>query len=174
MSYENLKSTQMLATRCAVCARPLRDAVSAELGMGPDCREKYGYNEVVNEVNRERANQLIFLVADMQDGIPAMDAVRQLRKLGFAKLADKIATRMFEVKVLRLDDKHFAVSGPYTEAAVASFRNVPGRRWDGEKYANIVPVEQKAALWAALKRAYPGHNALGPDGQFFEIPRARA
>lgn len=41
--YEQAPATQMLATQCAACARPLLDAESVEAGMGPDCRRKHGF-----------------------------------------------------------------------------------------------------------------------------------
>ena len=44
MSYENAPATRMLATHCAACGRPLVDATSVETGMGPVCRERYGYD----------------------------------------------------------------------------------------------------------------------------------
>lgn len=47
MGYEDAKSTKMLATRCAACGRPLRDATSVEAGMGPVCREKYDYEDAL-------------------------------------------------------------------------------------------------------------------------------
>lgn len=43
MSYENAPQTKLLATDCAVCSRPLCDAKSVELGIGPECRKKYGF-----------------------------------------------------------------------------------------------------------------------------------
>ena len=50
-SYETAPATRMLATQCAVCARPLLDAVSVETGIGPHCRAKYGFNvEVAPEL----------------------------------------------------------------------------------------------------------------------------
>lgn len=42
MSIQNAAALSMLATHCAVCRRDLRDPVSVELGIGPDCRKKYG------------------------------------------------------------------------------------------------------------------------------------
>lgn len=170
MSYENLNSTRVLATKCAVCGRPLRDAVSVELGIGPDCREKYGYNDCVNEAHRDRANQLIYLVADAQTGITAVTAARALKELGFHKLAEKIATRLFSIRIERISPGTLAISTPYTQAAVDAFRSVPGRRWNKELCANIVPEANKNQVWAALKKAFAGHEMLGPDGQFIEIP----
>lgn len=42
-NYETAPSTHLVATHCAVCHRALRDAVSVERGIGPDCAERYGY-----------------------------------------------------------------------------------------------------------------------------------
>lgn len=44
MSYEHAASTKLLATHCAYCGRPLRDADSVEMGMGPICRSRVGVN----------------------------------------------------------------------------------------------------------------------------------
>lgn len=175
MGYENLNSTKMLATNCAVCSRPLRDAVSVEMGIGPECREKYGYNACVSEANRERANQLIFLIADKQDGMDVMSATRQLRELGFEALANKIAIRLFEVRIeLDKSTNTYRVTGPYTEASVAAFRSVPGRRWNKDLGTNEIPASSKPQLWAALKKGYPNYNVLGPDGNFFKVPPFQA
>ena len=40
--YEDAVSTKLLATHCCMCNRPLRDARSVELGIGPICEEKFG------------------------------------------------------------------------------------------------------------------------------------
>lgn len=40
MSYEDALSTQLLATHCGMCGRPLRDPQSIERGIGPDCYER--------------------------------------------------------------------------------------------------------------------------------------
>ena len=53
MSYENAPATQMIASHCCVCNRPLVDSVSVELGIGPDCRKKHGYNVEATEENRK-------------------------------------------------------------------------------------------------------------------------
>jgi len=45
----------MLATHCAVCSRPLVDAASVEAGMGPDCRDRHGYDDPVDVRMTERA-----------------------------------------------------------------------------------------------------------------------
>ena len=49
MSYENAPATKMLATYCACCARPLLDAESVEVGMGPVCRKTHGFARAEHE-----------------------------------------------------------------------------------------------------------------------------
>ncbi|WNM70260.1 capsid decoration protein [Myxococcus phage Mx1] len=172
MSYENLKSTKVLATSCAVCNRPLRDAVSVEIGIGPDCREKYGYNEAISSENQEIANRLVYQLVDKKEGVSAIEACRQLKELGFIRLAEKIANRLVDIRIeLSQDGASLKVSTPYTERGVASFREIPHRRWDKDQNANIVPntTNGKKWLWYALKKAFSGQGGFGPEG-FFQIP----
>jgi hypothetical protein len=173
MSYENAPATKLLATRCAVCGRPLCDAVSVEIGIGPECREKYGYSECINDTNRSIANQLVHEIALKQHGFDVTEATRQLRNLGFARLAEKIAHRLFSIRI----EEHGAVYHvftPFTEAGVKAFREIPGRRWDAMLHASVIPVASKNKLWAALKKGFPGHTFLAPNGDFMSIPQHEA
>jgi hypothetical protein len=45
VGYEDAPSTKMIATNCAICSRPLCDAVSVERGTGPECAKKHGLFE---------------------------------------------------------------------------------------------------------------------------------
>lgn len=171
MSYENLNSTKVLARRCCVCGKALRDAVSAELGIGPDCRKNHGYNVEVPEGVRKQANQLIFLVADKQRGLDVVEAVRQLRNLGFTVLAERIATRLFGLHIVE-EDGVFKVTTPYTEAGVKAFRSIPAkyRTWNREEGVNVISgPHAKAWVWHALKLGFPGSHGIGPQG-VFRIP----
>lgn len=103
MSYENAPSTKMLATRCAVCRRALRDAVSVEIGMGPDCRKNHGYAEIedASEEARTAANKLIHQCSLSVRMVNLSAVVRHeislhcaaLRLMGFRKVADRIEYR---------------------------------------------------------------------------------
>jgi hypothetical protein len=42
MGYETSAATQLVATACVFCGRPLVDADSVQLGIGPICAQKYG------------------------------------------------------------------------------------------------------------------------------------
>jgi hypothetical protein len=62
MSYENAPATRLLATHCGVCTRPLLDAVSVEMGIGPDCRKKY-MPKALAGAPREEANKIVHQLA---------------------------------------------------------------------------------------------------------------
>lgn len=124
MTYENAVSTRLIATHCAVCRRPLRDAVSVERGVGPDCAERYGYGEAQTEptwlvvavaltevagglsleafVTRDAhalANLLTHQIATDLDAEETNGRLlAAIRGCGFTKLADKLATHLKEWK----------------------------------------------------------------------------
>lgn len=165
MSYENAPATKMLASHCAVCARPLVDAVSVETGIGPDCRKKYGFNKEVDAETRAAANALVYEVAREQTGAKAAQAADLLGALGFHNLAERILERVCEIRITVVGES-LKVETPYNEVAVQAFRNIPGRRWDPTAKVNFVPVKSKAALWAFLKKFYNGASGIGPKGIF--------
>jgi hypothetical protein len=171
MSYENAPATKMLATRCSVCSRPLVDSVSVELGIGPDCRRRHGYDIDVAPEIRAQANAIVHMIAVEQRGVAVAAGIRQLRDLGFTVLARRIGVRLFNVRI-DSDGTEFVVTTPYTEAGVNAFRAVPGRRWDKDANANRFPKTSKPALWKALKQAFYGYEAMGPEGQVFAITQA--
>lgn len=63
MSYENAPSTILLATACACCGRALRDAISVETGVGPECRERFSFDEAQGTPNWVAATELMREVA---------------------------------------------------------------------------------------------------------------
>ena len=66
MSYEDSKQCKLLATHCVCCGRPLVDACSVELGIGPECRNGI-YPEDVDEADRKIANEHVFNAALASD-----------------------------------------------------------------------------------------------------------
>ena len=176
MSYENAPQTIMLATNCCCCGRPLCDAISVELGIGPECRG--GNNGTLTEEQRRECNQLTHAAAlAAQEG--KIENVRwcseAIRELGLPELADKVAHRFVNVErttkiTIRMEDGMLLVTTPYKrsmkEEFTAAWRNVPGRRWVSRKRCNAVPVSSKPHLWALLKRFFPGEFGKGPNGVF--------
>jgi len=165
--YENAPATLMLATQCAVCGRPLVDAVSVETGMGPDCRERHGYYATVPEAARTLGNKIVHAIAaGAHTGPDLVSALQSLRSLGFDRLADTIAERQAGIVITVTDDGRLAVRTPFMPAAVAAWRHIPGRRWDKTDKVNTVPVSSRADLWALLRAYFPGTIGLGPKGAF--------
>lgn len=58
MGYENSPALQLVATRCALCGRPLLDAESVECGMGPTCRARHGAGDQLRSPNLREATAL--------------------------------------------------------------------------------------------------------------------
>jgi hypothetical protein len=194
MSYENATATKLLATHCCVCNRPLLDAVSVELGIGPDCRKKYMPKALGGEA-REEANKLVYQLALAVSGIvtttvttdaagaayvmggaaavgqmlvggtEAEGMLARLHTLGFDKLAEKLEAAWIAIRVTE-DAGQLTVVTPYNAEAVDAMRRVPGRRWDPVKKVNTFPQASNSALWALLRRYYPGKAGIGPKGPF--------
>jgi hypothetical protein len=171
MSYENAPATEMLATYCAACGRPLVDSVSVEVGLGPECRKRHGWNADVDEETRGEANRIVHRIAVEQTGAAVLEGVAKLRELGFAKLADRVVKRVKPIVIEETDDGRLAVKAPYRGEAVEGWRRVPGRRFDKESKRNVIPVSSKRALWELLKAHYAGEYGIGPKGAF-EVPAA--
>ena len=179
--YESAPSTILLATHCAACGRALRDAVSVERGVGPDCAEKYGYGEAQGPANWSRAAGLLAAAGhalpvgwetDAQAACNALVHAAALAgkesplalaaaiaELGFARLGAKLAARLKEdaaITVTREGDL-LAVASPYNPAFVAAVGSVRGQWWDKARKVRMVPAAQRVSLWGALKAAFePG------------------
>jgi len=190
--YEEAPSTKMLATHCAVCGRPLRDAISVSVGMGPDCRERHGYNAEVDPIARAEANKIIHWVAVKQHGYDVLVAAKRLREIGFPRIAEIISERASDVfiedagrviginiyqgRTFELDDSGYKVSWKYNPDVTMSPREVPGRVWlgryqgpgldpKGEK-AWFVPYRSKRELHNFLARNFAGKAVMGPKGPY--------
>lgn len=60
MGYENSPAVAMIATRCALCGRPLLDAESVECGMGPTCRARHGASDQFRSPNFFEADTIAY------------------------------------------------------------------------------------------------------------------
>lgn len=161
--YENAPATRMVATYCAVCSRPLVDAKSVELGIGPDCRRKYGFDAPMPEEARMAANKIVYQIALDQDGPFVAEGCNRLRELGFTVLADRILKRTAPVRVEAEGDL-LVVSSAYDPRLVEAFRMFPGRRWDRIRKVNVVPASRRGALESLVARMFPGRVTVWPEG----------
>lgn len=175
--YESAPGTKLLATHCAICARPLLDAVSVERGIGPDCAEKWGYWDGAPEDSRARqeANQYVYSIALEASGVRPFDPqafadrVAMLRILGFDKLAGRLEERVVKVDVSTDADSRIAVKTPYNQGFVERVKQLRGRKWDPERKVWTVPASDpnvKVILHTLLKAYYPGVVARGSKGLF--------
>lgn len=164
--YTAAPATKLLASHCCVCARPLLDSVSVELGIGPDCRKKHGFDVAVDADAREQANVIVHRIAANQTGGQVAFDCEALRALGFGKLADRILVRVAAVKIDVTADGRYSVVTPYDPAVVDAMRTIPGRRWDRDAKLNTFPSTSKAALAEMLRRFFAGAIATGPKGAF--------
>lgn len=175
--YENALATKLLASHCVCCGRALVDAISVELGIGPECRD--GFNFDLTDANRKIANKLVF-EASLAATNGFIEIVRanaaKIREMGFGELAEKMEKRFVkaEVKadiVIREVAGALQVVTPYrrkdAKAFITAWRDIPGRRWVNG--ANVVPVASKKQLYTVLRQFFPGRYAKGPKG-VFKIP----
>lgn len=188
-AHENAPSTIMLATHCAACGRPLCDAISVEMGIGPVCRKRLGLlDETFSEEARKEANAIVHWTAVLQTEEAFIKAHAELSALGFHELADKIYSRSHASKAAALEASP-DVAGPvvytlekgswlylwtpFQESAVDALRQLRGRRWVPENNCNAFPLTMKRQVWSFLKKFFPGEKGMGDNGEF-TIPGERA
>jgi len=167
MSYENAPGTKMLATHCICCGRPLLDALSVEIGIGPKCRKNTGYDQVqVSLEAKQRANGLVHHMAMDQGNFELLSSVyHQLCQLGFKTLADTIGFRLASIKIIE-DSNKLYVYAPYNPGFVKSSMYLPGRKWDKKRKRTEFRITSKLPLYHILKRVYQNHVGFGSKGPF--------
>lgn len=127
-SYIEAPATRKLAQNCVCCKRPLLDSNSVELGIGPICREKYGYSaEPEVAPNWDLVGNLLLCLVDLPETTPKVFESKDAHKLcnvlvhkaatteypedlatlakiiiaaGYVKLGKVVAKRMAKVQIL--------------------------------------------------------------------------
>lgn len=144
MTYEAAPSTRLLATHCAICNRPLRDAESVERGIGPDCAERYGHGDASGPMNvdavvaaAENAGEIaLTIVREHTDAhTVANRAVHYVAVLAhddheanadcIAALCDMIAACGYDRLAARLRERVAAVFEARAQAAAEEARRAP-------------------------------------------------
>lgn len=195
--YENAPSTLMLASHCAACSKPLRDADSVQAGMGPDCREKYGRVAVLGLINVEAAkealasvelgamlmvrddgtvdvhasaNKLIHHIACLQDGEKACACIIALWHIGYTEAAERCAKRVGSISIAPHPQQpdHYVLRAPYSEAFFSAMRlHGVYGTYDKANKCRLIPVKYRKQLWRCLVDAFPGHIAIGVKGPVY-------
>lgn len=170
MGYEDAPATRLLATRCALCGRPLVDSVSVEIGIGPDCRRKVKFDNAISEEVRSEANRLVYEIAlhrstaTVDPKVVSRVALR-LRDLGLTTLAERMI-RGFATIEIKIEGGKLVVDAPYRLEAIGAWHKIPGRIWDSKLKKNTVPCGESRALWNLLRNFYPNSLGIGPKGVF--------
>lgn len=180
-SYLNAPQTLMLATHCACCGRPLCDAHSVEVGIGPECRSRLGLDTEMSDDVRKLCNQLTraaSLYAQQGRVSEVRKCAQAIRVIGLTELAARIDERFVDAEkkakifVSRINDKLY-VRTPFRRGSskefVAAWRAIPGRRWDSARVANELPLTSRPALWKLLLEFFPGEYGESDEG-VFRIP----
>jgi len=198
MGYEQSIQCKLLATNCVCCGRPLVDAQSVELGIGPECRKHITWESDIDEDERKIANEHIYnaSIAATHGAVQeVLDYAALIEHLGLASLAEKVRRRFvsfleqakrkpsitireftYKDKRTGVDVRAMSIKTPYKRSQPASFtsawRSIPGRWWDRKRRSNIVPItsSNKQAVWNLLKQFFPGLVGMGPKGAF-RVPR---
>ena len=189
MGYESSAACKIVATNCCACGKPLVDAKSVEVGMGPTCRKKYGWGVEVPDAVRALANKMVYrLACDVsQDTVTleSMEVADQLRDLGFAKIADIFQGRLIKIAVT-VDtfngEECYLVRAPYDETGQFNYDCWAKGRHGVKVPAFKAPTKKKIFHWAipknsysrkrifgALLKHYEGRLAFAPDGSVFQI-----
>jgi hypothetical protein len=178
-TYENAPATSMLATHCAACGRPLLDAESVELGIGPICRERFGFDAAERPADwgrvaelaldgawpadsRNWANALVHRIAIEQRGPGVPKYIACIDALGFRKLARRIAERVATIIVVDVEGESLLVKTPFSVEFNEAVRAVRGQRFDNARKVRVVPASSRTELWKAIKTAFgPGTMVAG-------------
>lgn len=185
-TYTDAPATDLLATACCLCGRPLLDAASVERGIGPTCAKNAGVGDAAHAADWERvakvlarvslapasddarreANRLVHRIGHDPLAAEVPHLIEAIEALGYLKLAATLAAHITPVTVrVEVEGDTLAVSadlphGEVFDAFVAAMRNLPGRRWNGERKVNVVPLRSRAALWDALKDCLPDGSVV--------------
>lgn len=185
-NYETAPATRLLATKCAVCGRPLVDAQSVEVGVGPECRKRNGLEQ--ENPNRDEANRIVHRLAlfrSQHELAPPAEAVvemlGQLVKLGYVKLSGVLAERLASIVITVHQNESLLlrVSLPFKQTSAAKLGAVRWARqgyrvWEtGHTMRWFVQSWAKQDLWKLLREEYPGMLGVGPLGPFAIKERAK-
>ena len=153
-----------IATHCGCCGRPLKDALSVQVACGPDCRERYGFENVPASPDWYAAKTIAVgngvdedAVTDWTDArvvcnlflhIYALDGERQpwcvdaVHALGYVGLATRMTQRRdeFIARAKKRAEKEAALAAKRAEAAKKA-----GRKY-GNSFTNRAPELQEVRI----------------------------
>jgi len=117
------------------------------------------------------SNVLVHRVGRAPEAPAVPHVCEAIDALGYHRLAATLAARLVPVAVtVAAEEEGLVVTtskldDPLFDAWVETMRQVPGRRWDGERKANVVPLRAKADLWHAMTTVLPRGAVIIGGGQ---------
>lgn len=183
----------MLATHCACCGRPLCDANSVELGIGPVCRKTHGFDEAQSEPNFDAACVLcdsltergVITTATAQSEINKRDARKSVNALvhaaalvqgqrSAAEIAQCISALGYTLVAGKIASWSGAVSvhavdgklqvhTPFSADASNAWRFLGGR-FDRKTKTRTIDNDKRAQLWNLLRRFFAGETIVTDSG----------
>lgn len=178
-NYESAPATKLLATRCVACGRALVDANSVEAGMGPECRERHGYNQEADEETRQAVNKRVFALALWRGGVAGAPTLSEaaehliaIRACGFIRLASLLELRLCSVHIVELlaPGGDVLLKCPYSAALLRIARSLSLTWLPAEKRWRF-PAAVKGRVFKALCSSFPGQLGVGPRGVFVLQPQ---
>ena len=172
---------ELVATACCLCGRPLLDAASVERGLGPTCAKRAGVGDAAHEPDWQRvreilarvglapmcdearaeANRITHRIGVAPSAVQVPTLIEAIDALGYHRLAEAIAEHLVPVTITVANDNGSLLvtttrlDAELFERYVDALRAVPGRRWDAERKANVVPQHARRELWSALVGCLP-------------------
>ncbi len=199
MSHENAPATRLVATHCWACHRDLVDAKSVEVGMGPICRKKYGYDELsgLDNATRKAANALVYEAAAVHATAPdrVIAIADELATLGLVKLPEKMRDNFIPIKLTTVPNapvyRYQGRAKGETQVGTADIVQVKTPKhgdwsrllrsrlqykrpvWDPKtrRFKHWeVKREEARALFGVLCACYPGRMAYSAEKGTFKVP----
>ncbi len=179
-TYENASATKLLATHCVACGRVLVDSKSVEVGMGPDCRERHGYEDEGTDETRAEMNRRIHALALWRSSKkqlsfgqkpPTVDEaaehLKAVREAGFVRLATILEDRLCDVVIKRVSASVLALHTNYDGQLVDALRKMH-LRYDSHTKSWLFMDEKKDRndLFRVLCSRLHGKLGIGPKGLF--------
>lgn len=149
---------RLMDTRCCICNKSLKDAVSVEIGIGPLCRKKYGHAEV-NDADRDFINALtsecaLHAVKGEIDEI--FTTAEEIYKRGYETLANKIILNFVEIQCIQEKDT-FILKVPFN------------REFNDALYMKWALFEDSRPQWVKKEKHRTMSNTPKNRGLIFDL-----
>ena len=170
VSFISSASSVTAASKCAACGRQLTDEVSIAVGLGPECREKHGYNRDLGSCDSPRGDEAAGIIHEIACDSSATrrnleQHCRRLESLGFLDLSRRIRRR-FRMDQWRAAPTPFPVKSPAALAVVATSPQLaPAPTITTPRAPNINGTDAEHKIAGAVKK-YHFKSAKWSAGTF--------